>query len=54
MNSKKGWALPALFWGKSNATSMPDWFCVVFTEFEGRLCPLSNPNQPGKKSGFTF
>jgi hypothetical protein len=48
-DSKKGWAKPTLFWGKNKRTPRPNWFCVVFTWFEGGLCPLSNPNQSGKK-----
>ncbi|MDR2625913.1 MAG: hypothetical protein LBC37_06230 [Zoogloeaceae bacterium] len=52
--SKKGQAKPALFWEKNNATPGPLWFFVVFTWFEGEAASLSNPNQPGKKQGFTF
>jgi hypothetical protein len=37
----------ARFGGKSNAG--PDGVFVVFTWFEGELCPPSNPNQSGKK-----
>jgi hypothetical protein len=37
---------------KSNAG--PDWFCVVFTGFEGGLCPLSNPKSTRQKVGFYF
>jgi hypothetical protein len=39
----------SFFGGKSKRTPGPDWFCVVFTEFEGRQSLPSNPNQPGKK-----
>jgi hypothetical protein len=44
----------ARFGGKNKKTPRLDGFCVVFTGFEGGLCPPSNPNQPGKKQGFTF
>jgi hypothetical protein len=46
-DSKKGQAKPALFWREKQRNPkarLANWFCVVFTWFEGGLCPLSNPN----------
>jgi hypothetical protein len=45
-----GFARPAPAFGCPAAFGL----VVGFTRFEGEVAPLSNPNQSGKKQGFTF
>jgi hypothetical protein len=47
--AKKDKQSSSFFGEKTRQTLRADWFFVVFTRFEARLCLVSNPNYSGKK-----